>query len=336
MATAPDHTITGATLGSRSDRQDPKMKKLVVTGGLGHIGSRVLRSKVIEGFQEIIVIDDLRTQRYCSLFGLYQDNRMKFVFRDLSDVNLDELIDTGTMVLHLAAITDAAGSFENADIVEKNNFQSLKKVADTCLNKNANLIHLSSTSVYGSQVDRITDENSDNFLSPQSPYAETKIKEERYLQGLANLNYLTLRFGTIVGPSAGMRFHTAVNKFVFQALNGLPITVWETALHQVRPYLSLTEACELLNFVIANRIFNRRRLNIVSDNLSVNDILEVIKLHVPAITIEFVNSKIMNQLSYEVLGTEIARLGFSNRTAVKHEIASSIKFLREFRFQTRS
>ena len=62
----------------------------------------------------------------------------------------------------------------------------------------------------------------------------------------AGLRFITCRFGTIFGTSIGMRFHTAVNKFCWQAVIGQPITVWRTALHQYRPYLDLKDAVKAI------------------------------------------------------------------------------------------
>ena len=53
------------------------------------------------------------------------------------------------------------------------------------------------------------------------------------------LKGVSCRFGTIFGASPGMRFHTAVNKFCWQAVMGQPITVWSTAYDQKRPYLEV-------------------------------------------------------------------------------------------------
>ena len=56
-----------------------------------------------------------------------------------------------------------------------------------------------------------------------------------------SFKYITLRFGTIVGPSPGMRFHTAANKFCMQAFLDRPFAIWKTALFQYRPYLSIRD-----------------------------------------------------------------------------------------------
>ena len=57
-----------------------------------------------------------------------------------------------------------------------------------------------------------------------------------------SLKYNTFRFGTIAGVSKGIRFHTAVNKFCFNAALDKDINVYKTALNQYRPYLTLRDA----------------------------------------------------------------------------------------------
>jgi nucleoside-diphosphate-sugar epimerase len=118
-------------------------------------------------------------------------------------------------VVHLAAITNAA-SFEIKEVVERVNYVGTELVARACAETGSRLLFLSTTSVYGVS-EGVVDENcSDEDLKPQSPYAESKIKAERYLSRLAEregLKFFIARFGTIYGTSRGMRFHTAVNKF---------------------------------------------------------------------------------------------------------------------------
>ena len=88
-------------------------------------------------------------------------------------------------------------------------------------------------------------------LKPQSPYAESKLKEEEFLnKHKSSMSYICLRFGTIYGFSIGMRFHTAVNKFCWQAANNQQLTVWKTAFDQKRPYLDLKDACSSIIFLI--------------------------------------------------------------------------------------
>ncbi len=59
--------------------------KLVITGALGHIGSRLIRSILPQEFAEVVLIDNLATQRYAALFGLRGDVGWRFVEADICD-----------------------------------------------------------------------------------------------------------------------------------------------------------------------------------------------------------------------------------------------------------
>ncbi len=288
--------------------KESKMK-IVITGALGHIGSLVVRVLPVSfPDAEIVMIDNLMTQRYCSLFNLPQNVNYRFVEEDVTKLNLEETFVNTDVVIHLAAITDAAGSFDKADVVENNNFNSTKKVAEACLDTGAKLITFSSTSVYGTQNELVDENCSESELKPQSPYATTKLKEEKLVRSLfleKNLKVVTFRFGTIVGVSPGIRFHTAVNKFCWQAAFGKPITVWRTAYDQMRPYLEINDACNTIVEFIKKDIFDGEIYNILTVNATVRHIVELIQKYVPSLKVEFVDSPIMNQLSYEVNSKKI-------------------------------
>lgn len=306
--------------------------KIVITGALGHIGSKVIREfpSMYPDF-EIMMIDNLRAQRYCSLFNLPGTGKYRFIEADVLDTNLEELIEGSNIVLHLAAITDAASSFKNREEVEYVNYNATVKVAEACSKTCCQMIHLSSTSVYGTQREVVDEDCTEAELQPQSPYAETKLREEGFLQNLSTsgkLQFITCRFGTITGISPGMRFHTAVNKFCWQAVMGRPLTVWRTALYQKRPYLTLDDATNAINFIIKNALFDGRIYNVLTENLTVYSIVQIIKQYVPTLNIEYVDTEIMNQLSYEVSNSRFSDQGFEFTGSVEKSIAETIELLK--------
>ena len=305
--------------------------KIVVTGALGHIGSRLIRELPVAFTEaQIVMIDNMSAQRYCSLFNLPTVGNYFFVEGDVLEYDLEKLTDGADVGVHLAAITDAAGSFEIREKVEYENFTASQRVAEACLKTGTALIHISSTSVYGTQNDMVDEECSESDLKPQSPYAETKLREESFLASLGNsrgLRFVTCRFGTICGVSPGMRFHTAVNKFCWQAVLGQPLTVWTTAYEQKRPYLDLTEAVEALKFIISHDLFDGRVYNVLTDNLTVRDVVEMIRQKVENVEVKFVESPIMNQLSYEVLSRRFKSAGFNFRGDLEEAINETIELL---------
>ena len=272
--------------------------KIVITGAVGHIGSYLIRDLAIQfPGVNIVMIDNMMTQRFPSLFNLPDTGNFQFIEGDVRTLNLNSIFNDADSVIHLAAITDATGSFDKADEIEENNYISTLKVATACLETNSKLITLSSTSVYGTQNEIVDEECGEDELQPQSPYAETKLKEEDLIASLHKNNDLkavTCRFGTIFGVSPGMRFHTAVNKFCWQASMGIPITVWKTAYDQKRPYLDLYDASKAIMFIIQNDIFDGRIYNILTSNSTVREITDMIKEFVPSLSIDFVENTYCN------------------------------------------
>ena len=307
--------------------------KIVITGALGHIGARLIRDLTTAFTNcDITLLDNFFTQRYCSLFNLPSNVKYHFVEGDILDYALEPLFDGAAVVIHLAAITDAASSHKHTDWVEKVNVSGTERVARACAEVGAPLVFLSTTSVYGSQAAFVDEDCPEADLKPQSPYALSKLKAEKLLNKISGeqsgLRYQICRFGTISGVSVGMRFHTAVNKFCWQAAMGVPITVWKTALHQKRPYLSLTDAVHALVFIINNQIYHNCVYNVLTANLTPDDIIEMIKKYLPQIVVEYTDAQIMNQLSYEVSWRRFKELGFELPGSVEGDIAQTITLLK--------
>jgi nucleoside-diphosphate-sugar epimerase len=226
-------------------------------------------------------------------------------------------------------MTNAEKSFSKEKEMYKNNLNAMKTVIRYCKKKNTKLIHISSTSVYGKQAE-VVDENCEKkFLNPQSPYAKIKLIEENLLKKNSNnLKYNTFRFGTITGVSKGIRFHTAVNKFCFNAALNNKIEVYKTALHQYRPYLSIRDSFEVFKFCLEKNFFKNDIFNILTGNFTVNQILNKIKKIKKKINIKHVNSPIMNQLSYHVDDSKIKKYGLKLKSKIDTDIKDTLNLLK--------
>lgn len=301
--------------------------KILITGGLGHIGSKLINSLAA---MDLFVVDNLMTQRYPSLFNLPNSRNVFFFEKNVKDLTSDWLKEIGPIdvIIHLAATTDAAGNANNRVALFQNNLDSTKHIASLAKKNGIKIIFPSSTSVYGSQSELVDEECKE--LLPQSPYAESKLEEERFLleSSKDGLQMVILRFGTIHGASRGMRFHTAVNKFIFQVKLGLPITVWRTALDQRRPYLSLSDCVSAIDHVIRENLFDGEIYNIVTKNWTVREIITNIeKVSGSKAIIELVDSQIMNQLSYEVSSQKFENTGFRFEGKLEDDIHDSFELL---------
>jgi nucleoside-diphosphate-sugar epimerase len=302
---------------------------LLITGACGHIGSYLAENiHKIKKIKKTILVDNLESNRFCSLFKLDKKNKLKFYLRNIEKENSLNDFKNIKYVIHCASMTNAEKSFGKEDLMYKNNIDCLKTVIKFCKKNKAKLFHLSSTSVYGKQADIVDENCEEKYLKPQSPYADIKLIEEKMLKKeSSNLIFNTFRFGTIAGVSKGIRFHTAVNKFCLNAAINEDIQVYKTALNQFRPYLSLSDALKSFQFCIEKDFFQNDIFNILSGNFTVNQILRMIKKYKKKIKVKLVDAEIMNQLSYHVSKEKIEKEGLHLNHNIENDIKNTIKLL---------
>jgi UDP-glucose 4-epimerase len=299
--------------------------RICITGACGHIGSALLESFGEE--HEITVVDNMSAQRYPSLFG----RNIRFYHGDVLDPDVYKYIQGSQVCIHLAAITDAASSFGNPDAVHKVNLLGTKNVAKACASVGSRMIFPSTTSVYGSQSD-VVDESC-HELRPQSPYAQSKLLAEQAIR-TSDCDFTILRLGTIFGPTPGMRFHTAVNKFVWQSVVGDEITVWRGALLQKRPYLHIFDCVSAIRHVTKHLagpfydIGKRVLYNVVTGNHCPRDILDIIADY-RKMRVDFVDHSILNQLSYNVSADKLRLTGWNPTRTLRDGIEATLELFKE-------
>lgn len=307
-----------------------KKLKVLVTGGLGHIGSKLIREYAKRDDVELIrVIDNFLVQRYCSLFNLPESAKYEFIEGDImNDYLLNEALKGIDIVIHLAAITDAPSTISNKEETMRINYEGTKKVAEAAAKARVKkFLFASTTSVYG-EAEGIVDENHNNY-KPSSPYAEAKLKAEKFIQEAPKtlkLNANVVRMGTIFGTSIGMRFHTAVNKFCYLAALGKPLTVWDSALNSMRPYLGLDDAIRAFMFLekkgIPGEVYN-----VLTKNYSMSEILDAIKQSAD-VKIEITKSPLLNQKPYNVSDAKLRALGFEPKDTLEGKVRETLQLFK--------
>ena len=304
--------------------------RIVVTGALGHIGSRLIRDLALAWpGTEIVMVDNLATERYASLFNLPAACRYEFVEGDVLTADLIGIFAGADAVVHLAALTNSARTDLHARM-ERVNVAGTERVARACAALGIGLMFPSTTSVYGAPHRVVSEACPPHDLKPQSPYAAWKLQSEALLESLARqdgLSFVIFRMGTIFGPSVGMRFHTAVNQFCWRAVAGQPLEVWRTASHQFRPYLDLTDAVRAMIFMLKRGQFDRRVYNVLTLNATVTRVVEVLSALVPGLRVSYVDSPLMNRLSYCVDNQRFSRLGFECSGSLERGIGETVAML---------
>ena len=286
---------------------------VLVTGGVGYLGSRLIRElpdhPAFAG-EEIRILDNLRQPRYHALWDLPVYSNYSFVEGDIREEDVvHEAMNGVDTVFHLAAVTNAPETF---DIPEKTwdvNYEGALTVFDAAREANVeNFVNAVTCSVYGTTEEKI-DESFE--CDPESPYGEAKLEAEQEMFDRYNggINLTGLRLGTVYGWSTGMRFDTVVDKFAYLAATGQPLTVYEGAENQKRPYLHVQDSVRSMVFAAEN-LGDGEAYNVVGQNARLQDVVDAIERHFPNVEIGYVEAEQLNQLSYIVSDEKISDEGF--------------------------
>lgn len=178
------------------------MKKALVTGGAGFIGSHVSRRLLKEGWK-VYIVDNLSTGFKDNIpkgteFSKLDLSRDDFV-RNLPDDNLDA-------VFHLAAQSSGEISFDDPAYDLKTNCLSTVMLLKWCVKKNIKrFMYTSSMSIYGDQIVQPVKETA--IPLPKSFYGVGKLASEKYLEIYAKMGIqpTSLRLFNVYGPGQNMK-----------------------------------------------------------------------------------------------------------------------------------
>ena len=153
------------------------MKKAIVTGGAGFIGSHLAEELAKRGYH-VIILDDLSTGKIENIEGILKKDNVEFVQGSITHLTLlQELFQGIEYVFHQAALARVPRSIEDPLTTNEVNIKgTLNVLLAARENKVRKVICASSSSVYG---DTITlPQREDMSPNPLSPYALTKLTGE--------------------------------------------------------------------------------------------------------------------------------------------------------------
>ena len=209
------------------------MKKFIITGGAGFIGSTLVKALLEKGAESILIIDDLSTGSKSNISSVLNDERIEFINSRIEDVdNLDNLFSSYDFCYHLAAGVGVQYIMENLSDSLLTNILATHKVLESCQTNNIPVLLTSTSEVYGVAEDDVWTEDTKSLIGPTTKlrwsYAASKMIDEFIALSLyeeGKISPIIVRLFNIIGPNQLSKFGMVVPKFIEAALKNEDITI---------------------------------------------------------------------------------------------------------------
>lgn len=298
------------------------MKKILVTGGAGYIGSILVPLLLERGYQ-VTVIDNFMYKQP-SLASSISNSNLNLVYGDVRDYSkMQKLVSGHDVIIPLAAIVGAPACDRDPILASSVNKDSILWLFEN-IKSDQQIIMPTTNSAYGSGGENnYCDENSE--LKPLSLYAKDKVIVEQSLMKLENAT--SFRLATVFGISPRMRMDLLVNNFVSRAVNDKFVIIFEG--HFKRNYVHVSDVARAFifaienPFVVKNQIFN---FGLTEANISKIELCLAIKNQLPEFTfLEAPLAKDPDQRNYIVSNAKIENSGMKATVSLQVGIQELIK-----------
>lgn len=239
------------------------MKKVIVTGGAGFIGSHMVELLLREGYK-VIAVDDMSNGQLDNV-EIFKNNK-NYIFReiDLSKEFDGSFFKNTEYVFHMAALADIVPSIENPTKYHKANVTGTIRTLEAARKyKVKKYIYSASSSCYGIPNEYPTSEGAD--IRPEYPYAFTKYIGEKYVlfwNKLYKLPVISLRYFNVFGTRARTNdtYGAVFKVFLKQKLANKPLTIVGDGT-QTRDFTYVTDVVRA-NLMAAQSSLNGEVLNV--------------------------------------------------------------------------
>jgi len=310
------------------------MKKVLVTGGAGYIGSVLVKLLLDDGYK-VRVIDNLSFGGEAIVELLNNDN-FEFIKGDIRNRNdLVTAMQGIEYVAHLASIVGDPACAINPELTKDINLNGAKLTYEVANEMGIKKFVFASTcSNYGKMEDSSAYVDETSELRPVSLYAETKVEFEQYLlsQDKANIAKPTcLRFSTVYGLSPRIRFDLTVNEFTKELALGRELVVfgeqfWRPYCHVVDLSRGVLAIFDADAHKVAFNVFNVGDTN---ENYQKQMIVDEILKQLPDAKIKYVK-KNEDPRDYRVSFEKIKKeLGFKITKTVSDGIGDFIQVIQD-------
>ena len=286
-------------------------KNIVITGGLGYIGTELC--KLYSGVSwnnNITVIDN----RFVSeRVNQIRNWNMEFIQGDILDKELiSKYCKEADVVHHLAGITDVPRTKNESNIEKDNKIKIIAEegtqnvldaISDKCK------IIFPSTHVVYEGLEKIQNEISENEeTKPILSYSTSKALNEKQLKN-SGKNYIILRLGSVYGYSTDTsRIDIMPNLFSKITSQDGVIKLFAGG-RQVKSLVPLIDVARCFKEMEENKNISSEIFNLTKDNITVKEVAEICKKHNPKVVLKETNDEVPN-LGFSLSNKKILGTGF--------------------------
>jgi len=286
-------------------------KKIIITGGLGYIGTELC--KIYSGVSwhhQIIIID----KRFISeRVNQIRNWNMEFIHGDILDTDIvNKHFKDADVVHHLAGVTDVPRTISDSTsdkdsqiklVGEKGTQNILDSISDKCK------IVFPSTHVVYEGIDKVKkDIKEEEETKPMLSYSSSKAINEKQLKE-SGKNYIILRLGSVYGYSTDTaRIDIMPNLFSKISSQNGTLRLFSGG-KQIKSLVPLIDVARCFKFMEERDDLISETFNLTKDTLSVKEVAEICKKHNPKITLRETNDEIPN-LGFSLSNNKILNTGF--------------------------
>lgn len=264
--------------------------RILITGGAGYIGTElVYKLATMPDVKSITIYDNLSRGNYNLFLGRQKisDIPVNFIYGEILDSRkLRKALEHIDVVYHFAAKVTTPFANLDGHIFEQVNHWGTAELVYALEESNVQtFIYASSTAVYGNNsipADESTPPSPDSF------YSISKYRAEQHVHRLfKKMNTIIIRLGNVYGYSKSMRFDAVINRFMFDAHYTSRITINGTGM-QHRSFIHINKVTHILSQLPYLQV-SGSTFNVTDRNLSIMDIVEVLKEIYPNLESFFIN-----------------------------------------------
>ena len=300
--------------------------KIVITGGLGYIGTELCQLYSGESrFKDIIVVDnDFKSERVKQL----RDWGIDFIQGDILDAKfMSKILEGADLIYHLAGITNVAYTKTESNSVLDNRIKEVgekgSKIVIANCPKNCKLIFPSTHVVYEGFEEEKFNVTEEEKTTPVLTYALGKVKTEEDLKK-SNLNYIVVRLGSVIGYSTDtMRINIMPNLFSKIASQNGTIKLFSGG-RQHKSIVTVFDVVACLKYLAELDSVRREVYHCANFNTNVKEVAYMCKEFLPDISIVETDDEVPN-LGYTISNDKLLETGFEFKSSIKNSIGDMIR-----------